>query len=116
MHLVEKREGELFEIWLEFRGDEVTEKLEKLTEPEILKIIYPYVPSWPEGYRTEVSLRAEEIYRALSQKMKRGLLVIIDYGYPRGDYYHPERKRELFFATFVTEPVKIPILNQDTLI
>ncbi len=100
VHLVEKREGELFEIWLEFRGGEVTEKLEKLTEPEILKIIYPYVPSWPEGYRTEVSLRAEEIYRALSQKMKRGLLVIIDYGYPRGDYYHPERKKGTLLCYF----------------
>ncbi|MEZ0343768.1 MAG: SAM-dependent methyltransferase [Caldimicrobium sp.] len=93
VHLVEKREGELFEIWLEFKGNEVTERLEKITEPEILKRVQPYVPLWPDGYRTEVCLKAEEIYKALSQKMKRGLLVIIDYGYPRADYYHPGRKR-----------------------
>lgn len=93
VHLIEKKGEDLFEIWVEFKEKEVTEKFEKLTDPEILKRVYPYFPRWPEGYRTEVCLRAEEIYKALSQKMKRGLIVIIDYGYPRADYYHPGRSR-----------------------
>ena len=100
VHLVEKRGSELYEIWLEFHDGEVTELLERLTDPLILQKIYPYVPFWEDGYRTEVCLRAEEIYLKLSQKMVRGLLVIIDYGYPRGDYYHPLRKRGTLLCYF----------------
>ncbi len=93
VHLIEKKREELFEIWLEFKEKEIREIYNPITEPEILKRIYPYVPSWSEGYRTEVCLKAQGIYESLSQKMKRGFLLIIDYGYPREDYYHPQRRK-----------------------
>jgi len=93
VHLIEKHEGLIYEVWVEFRDREVFERLERFSEPEVLRRVSPYIPFWQEHYRTEVCLKAEEIYQVLSKKMIRGLLVIIDYGYPRGDLYHPERKR-----------------------
>lgn len=92
VHLLEKREGELYEIWLIFKENEVMEILERITEPGILKRVYPFFPHWEEGYRAEVCLKAEEIYLYLALKMKKGLLLVIDYGYPRQDLYHPQRK------------------------
>lgn len=100
VHLIEKSKGELFEIWLEFKKGEVIEILERLVEPEILGRVFPFVPGWEEGYRTEVSLRAEGIYKILSQKMRWGFLMIVDYGYPRGDYYHPQRKKGTLLCYF----------------
>ncbi|MFN3921341.1 MAG: class I SAM-dependent methyltransferase [Caldimicrobium sp.] len=92
VHVIEKRDKELYEIWVIFRENEVIEIFERITEPEILKRVSPYFNLWEDGYRAEVNLKAEEIYLYLALKMKRGLLLIIDYGYPRQDLYHPQRK------------------------
>ncbi len=45
----------------------------------------------PEGYRSEVNLRAAPWVASLGRSLQRGVLFIIDYGYPRGEYYLPER-------------------------
>ena len=44
------------------------------------------------GYASEVSLRLGPWARALAAAMGRGLALIIDYGYPRAEYYRPERR------------------------
>ena len=44
------------------------------------------------GYRSEVNLRLAPWMRALAGAMERGLVLIIDYGYPRREYYHPQRR------------------------
>lgn len=108
VHLVEKREGKLFEIWVIFREREVIEVLEKITEPEIIRRVSPYFPLWEDGYRTEVCLRAEEIYLYLALKMKQGLLLIIDYGYPRQDLYHPQRKKGTLLCFYKHRVVENP--------
>lgn len=43
------------------------------------------------GYATEVNLRAGPWVAALAQSLAAGLALIIDYGYPRREYYLPER-------------------------
>lgn len=93
VHLIERWESELYEVWVEFGEGEVRETLKELSDVELLSRVYPFFRFWEDGYRTEVCLRAEEIYKVLAKTLKRGLILIIDYGYPRADYYHPERKR-----------------------
>lgn len=44
------------------------------------------------GYVSEINLRAEAWIRSLAEVLEAGLLLIIDYGYPRGEYYHPQRR------------------------
>jgi len=43
------------------------------------------------GYCSEINLRAEAWVRALAGSLNAGLALLIDYGYPRGEYYLPER-------------------------
>lgn len=43
------------------------------------------------GYRSEVNLRLAPWLRALASAMRRGLVLIIDYGYPRSEYYQRQR-------------------------
>jgi SAM-dependent MidA family methyltransferase len=42
-------------------------------------------------YRTEVNLAASEWVRAVASKLATGFVLIVDYGYPRAEYYSPER-------------------------
>jgi SAM-dependent MidA family methyltransferase len=45
----------------------------------------------PAGYRTEINLAALTWIDALATKLTRGFALVIDYGFPRADYYRPER-------------------------
>jgi len=91
VHLVEKREGELHEVWVEVKGGHIREFYEKFCDPRVLRRVYRFFPYWCEGYRTEVCLTIEDFYKELAQKLIKGFFFIIDYGYPRQDYYSPER-------------------------
>ncbi len=43
------------------------------------------------GYASEINMRLGPWIRALAGSLTRGLMLLIDYGYARADYYRPER-------------------------
>ena len=49
------------------------------------------LPAVPPGYETEVNLTAAGWLTALAAKLEAGFVLAIDYGYPRAEYYRPER-------------------------
>jgi SAM-dependent MidA family methyltransferase len=48
-------------------------------------------PDLPDGYVSEINLRLRPWLTALSAVMQKGALLLVDYGYSRSEYYHPER-------------------------
>jgi SAM-dependent MidA family methyltransferase len=44
-----------------------------------------------DGYRSEVQLVARAFIRSLGQSLARGVALFVDYGFPRHEYYHPQR-------------------------
>ena len=44
-----------------------------------------------EPYRTEINPRAGAWLRSMSDILQQGMTLLIDYGYPRHEYYHPQR-------------------------
>lgn len=49
------------------------------------------IPALP-GYRSEVNLQAEAWVRDMGRWLTRGAALLIDYGFPRHEYYHPQRQ------------------------
>jgi SAM-dependent MidA family methyltransferase len=46
----------------------------------------------PEGdYLSEINLAAPAWINSLANGLERGVLLCLDYGFPRGEYYHPQR-------------------------
>lgn len=45
----------------------------------------------PVGFTSEVGLHAEAWVRSVGDMLEQGLLLLIDYGFPRREFYHPER-------------------------
>lgn len=45
----------------------------------------------PPDYRTEIGLAAQAFVRTLGEVLERGAILLIDYGFPRAEYYHPQR-------------------------
>jgi SAM-dependent MidA family methyltransferase len=44
-----------------------------------------------EGYTTEIGLAARGFIRSLGNVLERGAALFVDYGFPRREYYHPQR-------------------------
>ena len=92
VHLVEKTEEDLKEIYVVYEGH-FEEVRGGLSRPEILDRVLPFANYWPEGYRTEVCLAYEPLYKEISKRLLKGLVLTFDYGYSRADLYHPDRAR-----------------------
>ncbi|MFQ5508161.1 MAG: class I SAM-dependent methyltransferase [Leptospirillia bacterium] len=52
----------------------------------------------PEGYRTELNLRALDWTRQVAERLDKGYVLTIDYGYPAEVYYRPDRKTGTFLC------------------
>jgi SAM-dependent MidA family methyltransferase len=50
-----------------------------------------HAPQWPEGYCSEYCPGLANWLAAVTRPLKRGLMVAIDYGLPRREYYHRQR-------------------------
>jgi SAM-dependent MidA family methyltransferase len=46
----------------------------------------------PEGFRTEIALAARGFMRTLAGVLERGVALFVDYGFPRKEYYHAQRR------------------------
>jgi SAM-dependent MidA family methyltransferase len=49
----------------------------------------PYLP----GYRSEINLQAEAWVRDLGSWLTKGAALLIDYGFPQHEFFHPQRQR-----------------------
>jgi SAM-dependent MidA family methyltransferase len=45
-----------------------------------------------EGYTSELCLRVDPWITSLADSLERGVLLLFDYGLPRAQYYHPDRR------------------------
>ena len=45
----------------------------------------------PHDYLTEIHPQAEAFVRTLAERLERGALFFLDYGFPEAEYYHPQR-------------------------
>lgn len=45
----------------------------------------------PPGYRSELNLALRPWIAAIANALERGLVLLTDYGFPRAEYYHPQR-------------------------
>lgn len=100
VHQIQVKEAKLQEIYIT-TSDKISESPEaspfeeitgELSTPKITEYFQnididitgkPY----PDGYRTEVNLAALDWVRQVSQKLKQGYVLTIDYGYPAHRYY-----------------------------
>jgi SAM-dependent MidA family methyltransferase len=58
--------------------------------PRLAQVMAERMPPL-EGYVSEVNLQGEAWVRGMGQWLKRGVALLIDYGFPRHEYYHPQR-------------------------
>jgi SAM-dependent MidA family methyltransferase len=90
VHLVAWREDGLHERGVCWEDGFVWE--ERPLPPGTLRSVAETIAVAP-GYVSEFSLLVPALVRSLSASLRRGVLLFIDYGFGRREYYHPQRSR-----------------------
>jgi SAM-dependent MidA family methyltransferase len=63
--------------------------VERPASPAVVERIDPLALA--PGYSSEVGLAAEAWVRSIGERIAAGVLLLIDYGFPRAEFYHPDR-------------------------
>ena len=98
VHLVTKNSDRLQEVYLSLEQDKLIESIQPLSTNEIeyylsLVEIDLSKAEYAGGYRTEINLDALNWLKTVANKLQRGYVLTIDYGYSADKYYRPSRDR-----------------------
>ena len=67
---------------------------------ELDGIIEQYDLHLKEGYTSEINLNLSGWIASIGDFLHQGLVLIIDYGFPRSEYYHPDRSMGTLMAHY----------------
>lgn len=54
----------------------------------------------PDGYVTEISPAGQGLIASLAAMLQQGLILLLDYGFPAREYYHPQRSQGTLMCHF----------------
>lgn len=91
VHVVKTGEQGLFERGVVWNGDAFTWSERPLTSGSLFEQVSKL--SLPSNYTTELCPAASGLIASLADMLHQGLLLFIDYGFPRREYYHAQRNQ-----------------------
>ncbi len=115
VHLVENRK-KLFEVYVSIEDNRFFEILDKPSTEKIYEYFDKLKIKLPEDFRTEVNLEGTSLIKQLGEKLDKGFIVTIDYGYPSHELYKDYRNRGTLLCYYkhrVNENPYENIGNQD---
>ena len=98
VHLVAWRDDNLFERGIICDDNEFQWRERPLEEGELFaaaRELNPLIEERSEGagYISEINLSAQYFIHGLADILQKGAILLIDYGFGRREYYHPQRSR-----------------------
>ncbi len=93
VHMIRKKNGKIYEVFLKLKNEDEIEEFEKEPEKQILDYLNQLNINIPEGMTTEINLDAVDYIQKIGNKLKKGYVITIDYGYPSTELYKEYRKR-----------------------
>jgi SAM-dependent MidA family methyltransferase len=89
-HLIERRDGVWLERGVTLRDGALAWDARPLADATLEALARERYPA--EGdYLGEVNRAAEALVTTVGRRIASGALLVIDYGFPRHEYYHPQR-------------------------
>ncbi|MDK8117613.1 SAM-dependent methyltransferase, partial [Limosilactobacillus reuteri] len=69
-----------------------------LNQPDLLRLAATYFPETEHPYTSELHPAQYAFILTLAQKITRGGMIFIDYGFDAAQYYHPQRDEGTLIA------------------
>lgn len=80
------------EIYVDYKTDQFTWKIDEPSS-SLTEAVRDLRINFAEGYESEISLLIKGWILSLTKILHTGLILLIDYGFPRYEYYHPDRNQ-----------------------
>ena len=89
--------NEFNEIKIVWENESFAYRLDRSDEPRLLQRLTDIENSIgcniPAGYISEINFAAEDWIKSIADRLKQGFILLVDYGFPRHEYYHPQRNQ-----------------------
>lgn len=111
VHRVTVKTGKLQEIYVTWNDDRFVERIGDLSTPKLAEYFENLgldLCQYAEGYQTEVNLNAIDWLSTVNDRLARGYVITIDYGYPASRYYSKVRKDGTLTGYFEHRPTDSP--------
>ena len=93
VHLVEMKAAGLSEIYVHLESGRLVDRPGPLSDPALAEYLAEAGITLGAGARAEVNLAAVDWVAAVAARLRRGFLVLIDYGYEAAELYSEARAR-----------------------
>lgn len=81
----------VMEKWVGLDQKEDFTWLDKPADNRLLKAMEKIIPLIDSNYTSEINFQSNAWIRTIAEWLKKGVVFIIDYGFPRHEYYHAQR-------------------------
>lgn len=81
----------LHEIYVGWKEGKLVWHLDKPSSEELVKRVNQLGLPDTEAYESEINLMLPAWLKSIGTCLQQGLILLIDYGFPRHEYYHPDR-------------------------
>jgi SAM-dependent MidA family methyltransferase len=93
VHRFSVRGDALVECYVTWKNSRFDWRELPLANPAIAQRLEANAGSLPDGFTSEVNLAADAWIAALADCLQSGVVLLIDYGFPSREYYHPQRNQ-----------------------
>jgi SAM-dependent MidA family methyltransferase len=114
VHQVIWKDQQLQEVYVQPENDQIVEVFSTLSTPKLQDYfdrLHLNFEKYPEGYRTEVNLNAIDWIQTVADRLHRGYVLTIDYGYSAERYYSPMRREGTLQCYYQHQVVPNPYIN-----
>ncbi|WP_107928472.1 class I SAM-dependent methyltransferase [Neisseria animaloris] len=108
--IVKREHGSFWQMGVSLENQSFIQTARPLVQEELLKAAAEYFPA-PEPYTSELHPTQHAFIRTLAEKLVRGAMIFIDYGFDADQYYHPQRHMGTFIGHYRHHTVHDPFFH-----
>ncbi|QRN04893.1 SAM-dependent methyltransferase [Legionella sp. MW5194] len=112
VHRFLQTEQGLLESWISVdEQGQLSERFKPCDNSRLINYLQQALPDLPCPYQSEVNLFTEDWLKECSRILHRGAMLLIDYGFPRHEYYHPDRNQGTLMCHFRHHAHSNPLIH-----
>ncbi len=118
VHLFQTGAHGVEELFVAYGGEGFQWRRAPVSDRTLEERLQQITPLLPDSYRSEVGLAAERWLHTVGTLLEAGVILLIDYGFPQREFYHPQRSGGTLMCHYRhrahTDPLILPGLQDIT--
>ncbi|MDP3561982.1 MAG: SAM-dependent methyltransferase [Legionellaceae bacterium] len=112
VHRFLKTEHELFELYVDLNQQgNLIETVKPCSNTQLIKHIQTVFPETIYPYQSEINLFVDDWILQCHDMLEQGVMLILDYGFPRQEFYHPDRNQGTLMCHYQHQTHTNPLVN-----